>query len=301
MMFSEEKAQQCELLATDFKETGSHNIGSDYCRKCKGRLDKDRLCDGNLPKCSNKHGPLDSDRCKMMPFGWYGYKDTLLLPKSCSDRNMYNCREDGDNCMLVGKNKDTCVDNVAKLFSDPTQERATLKYPDYNPTCTTRNGDILPYYDKDGKTTGQCTFVTNHIDGDVKLIPNEGYKRKEMGDCTMLSDDNPTGTTTYTFGPDGHPRNKWNPEVVGGPPYCNKIIKSKLGDKVKNPILPIQFYQDPVDAPGKIIIREPFSIHSSSNNSNNSTKSLNRKAPRQNNSRKKVVYWNPHDNSTYFH
>ena len=292
-MFSEEKVNQCKQLANDFKDSGSHDLGSAYCKMCQGGLDKDRICNGSIPRCSNEHGPLDGNRCKMIPFGWSSYKDTLLLPKACSDRNRYNCRLDGDNCMLVGKNKDTCADNVAKLFSDPTKDTASLKYPDYNPTCRTRNGDILPYYDKDGKPTGQCTFVTDYLDKDVKLIPNEGYKRKEMDDCTMFDPiNNPTGTTTYTYGSRGHPVNKWNPKIVDGPPFCNSVVKSKVGKSpsgsdVRNPLIPIQYYQDPTDSAGKVFIREPF------------TNMRPIKKVKPTSSQRKVIYWDPHGNSTY--
>ena len=278
------KKEYCKTLAKDYKMIGDYKFGSGYCKMCSDDYDDEGLCSGAYPRCASSKGPIDSSQCMMIPRP-NSDGDMSVIPKNCEDRSVANCQIDGNQCRITTqRNKQKCVKNTEIQFSDPTQQQATIRYPDYNPTCVSRNGEILPYYDENGRVTRECTFVTDIQDDSIRLIPEKGYKRSTMKDCVPLGPSNPTGAIHYTNPDFKHQSYKWNPEITDGKPFCNQVTKAPLklegGNEVKTPFLPIQYYEDNDD--GKFYIREPFQ----------DTKTIHA-------NKHQGIYWNPQQNETF--
>jgi len=204
----------------------------------------------------------------------------ILIPKDCDQRSKGLCELYDDKCKMEGGQ---CINNVWSQFEDPTKKKHKFpKYPDYNPSCKTNGGDVLQYY-KNGHSTGNCSFVTNTQDQSIKLIPEQGYKRRNMNDCTASSENNANYPVQYFNKANKHIHNKWNPMVDGGKPLCNAVSDSGFSSTgkngVKNPFVPIRYYDDEPrynghsdGGKGKFYIREPFVG--------------------------KSIYWNPSKNTT---
>ena len=183
-MSNDWKKEYCDVLSKDYKMLGDYKFGSAYCQICNGQYDTDNLCTGTFPKCASQDGPVDPDKCRMIPTP-HTDGDMRVIPKDCTGRSIQTCMIDqtGDCIISNIDGEKKCVPNTEKQFEDPTQQTGAFSYPDFNTTCVSRNGEVLPYYDGYGNVTRECTFVKDLADREVRLIPEQGYKSTTMKDC----------------------------------------------------------------------------------------------------------------------